>query len=257
MLTGASSPSQPSGRMRFTILCAYTILSHMAPGCPVPTSCAEANYQICPNSVPFGCRVHVRPTTTRYGRVVPNSRLGVFLGYSRTLKILYYFDRRQAPSSKLPTHARFDEGMNDLADAPPNVQALCLLLASDGLVPGERPSLSPHEPRSDRRSVPSPRLHHAGYQVRSPDPRLCRSLLATFVSVGTCPVSPPSTSAARIRNVRRKYIGAYIVSINGASVFSCESIITALTGPSPPPTLLPSPSSSRPTATSLSALVHA
>jgi hypothetical protein len=25
----------------------------------------------------FGCRVHVRPTTTRYGRVVPNSRLGV------------------------------------------------------------------------------------------------------------------------------------------------------------------------------------
>ncbi|KAI2499317.1 hypothetical protein MHU86_15161 [Fragilaria crotonensis] len=27
---------------------------------------------------------HVRPTTARYGRVVPNSRLGVFLGYSRS-----------------------------------------------------------------------------------------------------------------------------------------------------------------------------
>jgi hypothetical protein len=37
----------------------------------------------------FGCRVHVRPTTACYGRMVPNSRLGIFLGYSRTLSVLY------------------------------------------------------------------------------------------------------------------------------------------------------------------------
>jgi hypothetical protein len=74
----------------------------------------------------FGCCVYVRPTTTRYGRVVPNSRLGVFLGYSRTLKILYYFDLASS-LVKTATHARFDEGMNDLVNAPPNVQALRLL----------------------------------------------------------------------------------------------------------------------------------
>jgi hypothetical protein len=33
----------------------------------------------------FGGRVHVRPTTARYGHVAPNSRLGIFLGHSWTL----------------------------------------------------------------------------------------------------------------------------------------------------------------------------
>ena len=108
----------------------------------------SSHHELCGGELPdlsklcaFGCRVHVRPTTTRYGRVVPNSRLGVFLGYSRTLKILYYFDLASS-LVKTATHARFDEGMNDLADAPPNVQAL-RLLAPDGVVPADRPSLSP------------------------------------------------------------------------------------------------------------------
>jgi hypothetical protein len=37
-----------------------------------------------------------------------------------------------------------------------------------------------------------------------------------------------SSSAARIRNVRRKYIGAYIVSVEAVPVFSCESVLAAL-----------------------------
>ena len=42
-------------------------------------------YEMCGTELPnlsklrtFGCRVHVRPTTMRYGKVVPNSRLGFF-----------------------------------------------------------------------------------------------------------------------------------------------------------------------------------
>ena len=42
-------------------------------------------YEMCGSKLPnlsklrtFGCRVHVRPTTARYGKVVPNSRLGIF-----------------------------------------------------------------------------------------------------------------------------------------------------------------------------------
>ena len=81
----------------------------------------------------FGSRIHVRPTTARYGRVVPNSRIGIFLGYSRTLSVLYYFDVESA-LVKTATHARFDEGMNDLADGPPNVNALHRL-SPDGSAP--------------------------------------------------------------------------------------------------------------------------
>ena len=38
----------------------------------------------------------------------------------------------------------------------------------------------------------------------------------------------PHTSAARIRNVRRRYIGAFVVSVNGSSVFTSDSIVDAL-----------------------------
>ena len=39
----------------------------------------------------------------------------------------------------------------------------------------------------------------------------------------------PSSATDRIRNVCRKYIGAYIVPIDGVSIFPGESIILAMT----------------------------
>ena len=104
----------------------------------------------------FGCRVHVRPTTARYGRVIPNSRLGIFLGYSRTLKVLYYYDLTST-IVKTATHARFDEGMNDLHnDAPPDVLAL-RHLSLDGAVPAE--------PRSHRRPIQSSGHCHSAHRM--------------------------------------------------------------------------------------------
>jgi hypothetical protein len=41
-----------------------------------------------------------------------------FLGYSRSLKVLYYYDMDSA-LVKTATQARFDEGMNDVVDTPP------------------------------------------------------------------------------------------------------------------------------------------
>ncbi|KAI2495239.1 hypothetical protein MHU86_19293 [Fragilaria crotonensis] len=38
----------------------------------------------------------------------------------------------------------------------------------------------------------------------------------------------PNTTASRIRNVRRKYIGAFVVSINDVAVFTAASILEAL-----------------------------
>jgi hypothetical protein len=173
----------------------------------------------------FGCRVHVRPTTARYGRVVPNSRLGIFLGYSRTLKVLYYFD---VVSSlvKTATHARFDEGMNDLADAPPNVQAL-RLLSPDGVVPADRPLLSPLN--LEVTDDPFNRLDSITQLIKCDHPSLGFLISACHIRKrGYVSGIVASTSAARIRNVRRKYIGAFVVAINSVSVFTAPSILTAL-----------------------------
>jgi hypothetical protein len=174
----------------------------------------------------FGCPVHVRQTTTRYGRVVPNSRLGVFLGYSRTLKILYYFDLASS-LVKTATHARFDEGMNDLVDAPPNVQAL-RLLSPDGAVPADRPVLSPFN--LEVTNDPFHRLDSITQAIKCDHPTLGFEVSACHIRKrGYLSGIVASTSAARIRNIRRKYIGAYIVSVDGVPVFSCDSVLAALT----------------------------
>ena len=92
----------------------------------------------------FGCRVHVRPTTARYGKLVSNSRVGIFLGYSRTLKILYYYDVNSA-IVKTATRARFDEGMNDLEGTPPSNVHILRQLDQDGNLSPNKFDLSPSD----------------------------------------------------------------------------------------------------------------
>ena len=175
----------------------------------------------------FGCRVHVRPTTARYGRVVPNSRLGIFLGYSRTLKVLYYYDLSSS-IVKTATHARFDEGMNDLHDdAPPDVLAL-RHLSLTGAVPAERPTLSPLN--LEVTDDPFNRLDTITQLIKCDHPSLGFEITACHIRKrGYVSGIVASTSAARIRNVRRKYIGAYVVSVDDTPVFTCDSIMAALT----------------------------
>lgn len=57
-------------------------------------------------------------------KLVPNSHLGIFLGYSRSLEILHYYDTKSA-LVKTASQGPFDEVMNDLAATPPpNMQIL-------------------------------------------------------------------------------------------------------------------------------------
>ncbi|KAI2495082.1 hypothetical protein MHU86_19437 [Fragilaria crotonensis] len=188
-------------------------------------------YEMCGAPLPnlaklrtFGCRI-VRPTTARYGRVVPNSRLGVFLGYSRSLKIMYYFDLGSS-TVKTATHARFDEGMNDLDEPPPNVKHL-RNLANDGVINPDRLDLPPinlevSDDPFERLDELSPSVTcehpHLGFEIQE-----CHIRKRGYVSGIIL-----NTSASRIRNVRRKYIGAFIVSINDVAVFTAASITAAL-----------------------------
>jgi hypothetical protein len=143
-------------------------------------------------------------------RIVPNSRLGVFLGYSRSLKILYYFDWASS-IVKTATHARFDEGMNDLPAAPPNVQALHLL-SPDGHDPADCPVLSPLN--LEVIDDPFHRLNSVTQAIKCDHPTLGFEISAYHIRKrGYISGIVPSTSAARICNVRRKYLGAYVVSV--------------------------------------------
>ncbi|KAI2490688.1 Reverse transcriptase (RNA-dependent DNA polymerase) [Fragilaria crotonensis] len=161
-------------------------------------------YEMCGAPLPnlaklrtFGCRIHVRPTTARYGRVVPNSRLGIFLGYSRSLKVMYYFDLGSS-TVKTATHARFDEGMNDLDEPPPNVKLL-RNLADGGVVDPDRLDLPPFDldvsddpfDRLDELSPPITCEHPSlGFEIKE-----CHIRKRGFVS-GII----PNTTASRIRN---------------------------------------------------------
>jgi hypothetical protein len=175
----------------------------------------------------FGCRVHVRPTTSRYGRVVPNSRLGIFLGYSRSLSVLYYYDV-ESSIVKTATHARFDEGMNDLATVPPNVQAL-RHLSPDGSAPVlDRTQLSPLN--LSVTDDPFHRLDSVTQTITCRHPTLGFEITACHIRKrGYLSAVASGSSASHIRNVRRKFIGAFVVSVNGLAVFTCESILLALT----------------------------
>ena len=113
------------------------------------------------------------------------------------MKVLYYFDIGSS-TVKTATHARFDEGMNDLDTPPPNVKLL-RNLASDGVVDPDTINLStadldisddPFE-RLDTLTQPLTCEHETlGFEVKE-----CHIRRRGYVSAIL-----PNTSASRIRN---------------------------------------------------------
>jgi hypothetical protein len=71
----------------------------------------------------FGCRVYVKPPSPHPAKLAIHSNMGVFLGYSKTMQNIFYYDL-STKEVKLTTNAQFDEGMNDLATLPPNTEYL-------------------------------------------------------------------------------------------------------------------------------------
>ena len=67
----------------------------------------------------FGCRCYVRLPGRRPAKLDTHSQKGIFLGYTATMKNIYYLDL-ESNSIKTALNARFDEGMNDLDDPTPN-----------------------------------------------------------------------------------------------------------------------------------------
>ena len=116
--------------------------------------------------------------------------------------------------------------MNDLSEPPPNVQSLRNIdphntLAADSL------DVSPMN--LEVTDDPFDRLDSLSPAVICDHPTLGFDIAECHIRRrGYVSSIVPRTSAARIRNVRRKYIGAYVVSINGSAVFTAAEIIAAL-----------------------------
>jgi hypothetical protein len=59
----------------------------------------------------FGCNVYIRPPGRRASKLEPHANQGRFLGYTSTLKQIYYLENT-TNKIKVAAHARFDEGMS-------------------------------------------------------------------------------------------------------------------------------------------------
>jgi Reverse transcriptase (RNA-dependent DNA polymerase) len=190
-------------------------------------------FQICFDQVPdlsrlrtFGCRVYVRPPGTRSAKLAPHVDRGIFLGYEQTLKNIVYFDLASS-TVKVNTHTQFDEGMNDVPTLPPNAEYL------NRVQKNALPVEPTHIPSLDLDATTNP------FSVLTDEtiPITCNHPTFGF-ELFTCThrrrvaISDilRDTTGAGIQNGRHRYIGAFLVAINGVPVFSLEDATTAFRG---------------------------
>jgi hypothetical protein len=190
-------------------------------------------YEICSGRKPilsllrtFGCRVYFEPPRTRRpAKSEIDARTGIFLGYAQTLKNLLYYDL-ESHVVKTALHARYDEGMNDVADPPPNARLVRFAQRGEPFpseaTPIETIELDVSEnPFQDLRTLSvltAGEDSHLGFVFSK-----CSHRLRAYLSE-----LQPRTPAAGIRNGRRQLVGAYIISVQGTPVFTVTQANLAL-----------------------------
>ena len=179
----------------------------------------------------FGCRVWVRPPQGRTSKFRNNSRKGILLGYTRgTVRNILWYDL-ETSRVKIASHARFDEGMNDLhlEAIPPNVQQL--QRSDDGIrIPAETEEIE----AADLQFYESPfhNVHTKTLVLDSSKPHgltIASDQLSKRAYVSDIKNnSPASKLFSTPRATRNKIKGAYIISINGDPVFTKEDVYNKL-----------------------------
>ena len=183
----------------------------------------------------FGCRVYALPARPRRpDKIVSDARVGIFLGYSKTMKNILYYDSVSS-SVKTAQHVAFDETMNDLDDKPPNARML------DGLQNGQPDVLDAGVilPDLDVSFHPFSRFTTVTVSLEpdsdSPlgfDLDTCDRLHRAFISAVHRPL------LGRTLRASKSHKGSYLVSINGFPVFTLQDvnkIIADLCSTSPVP----------------------
>ena len=177
----------------------------------------------------FGCRVYALPARSRRAdKIVSDARVGIFLGFAKTMKNILYYDS-VTETVKTAQHVAFDEVMHDLDDKPPNARLL------DGIRNARPDVLDFTMPVPDLEVSPRPFTTFSTVTV-SIDPAAdsplglgfdtCSRLKRVFVSAVHRPAA-----GSNLRAFRRQHLGSYVVSINDVPVFSVsdlESLVTSL-----------------------------
>ena len=182
----------------------------------------------------FGCRVWVRPPGRKKAKLQPNSRKGVFLGFVpySTRNILWY--DVETNRVKIAFHARFDEGMNDLPfeSLPPNVKHL-QRTDEDKPFPIEPAEVSASsftfyvDPFADvlhRRLQSNPSNRDPLFGLTLATDELLKRTMITNVKAN----SPAARLFNSHKTAKSKLVGAYVMSVNHARVFSLASTTDAL-----------------------------
>jgi hypothetical protein len=203
-------------------------------------------FELCSGSKPdlsslrvFGCRVFALPARPRCpDKLSSGARTGIFLGFSKTFKNIMYYDL-ETETVKTAQHVVFDETMVDHPSPPPNARLLALSSPSDAIPSSLSDAVSFPDldfcfsPFVDT-SLMTIRVDYAndfpfGFAVST-----CSILQRAFISdVHRSPV--PRLS---LRSFRQKYLGAYVVSLHGTSIFipnDIDSVLTSLRALAHPP----------------------
>jgi hypothetical protein len=175
----------------------------------------------------WGCRVYVKPPGRRSHRLAKNSNVGIFLGYTSTMKNIIYWDVK-TKRVKTAVHAVFDEGMNDLEVPTPNARRLRQALGKP-LPKEESEEPAPQEFSLETSDSPFLEILEVKVPVKCEDPTV-------GIELAECPLrkrayivsSDPGSSFDQLKGWKRKYRGAYIVQVEDQWVVDVEQTKTAL-----------------------------
>ena len=183
----------------------------------------------------FGCNVYIRPPGRRTSKLEPHVIKGRFLGYTSTMKQIYYLEDN-TNKIKIAAHARFDEGLASvpLHDLPPYAcqlrkalgHSVPLVDASEIGTPEQLDIMScpdrfpvtfTHDFRIKNSDIMN-EYDTLGFILKE-DPVLMRCYIADVL---------PRSTASQYRNWRSKLIGAFILTINDDIVMDRSETEAAL-----------------------------
>ena len=200
----------------------------------------KSPFEICTGRKPdlkqlktFGCRIYSlanNPNKNFKDKAVSDVKTGIFLGYSRTMKtaLVYNVQTGKVVESQ---HVAFDEGFNGEDNVPPNAK----LLKASGMDPEELESSMDF--RGDVESLevdPSPftRLEEVTMPCNWGEETAlglefskCSRMLRAFISHIDKGIA---AKGLKNRAFHRKYLGAYVVEVQGEPVYSVDDIVNVL-----------------------------
>ena len=184
----------------------------------------------------FGCRVYSlanNPNKNFRDKAVSDVRIGIFLGFGKTMKTALVYDSNTGRIRE-SQHVAFDESFNGEKERPPNAVLLDLTGEEEKAeVPKtiEAPIIAKTQPELDKMEVSAEAFTmkeevRLKYHADSKEPlglsfSKCSHMMRMFISDVHVSARAQGVTA---RHLRKNYLGAYIISIAGQPVMTSEEL---------------------------------